>query len=62
MIQTILNCKNKRKKMNIIEIYNNTDNEHRQSMFYDYLIKKSDLKKSSCNQYANSHPNTPAIF
>jgi hypothetical protein len=48
--------------MNIIEIYNNTDNEHRQSMFYDYLIKKSDLKKSSCNQYANSHPKNNAVL
>lgn len=47
--------------MSLIEIYNNTDNTHRQGMFYEYL-KKSGLKESSCRQYAMTHPNNEAIL
>ncbi len=47
--------------MSLIEIYNNTDNAHRQEMFYEYL-KKSGLSESSYKQYAMSHPNNEAIL
>lgn len=47
--------------MNLIEIYNNTDNAHRQEMFYTYL-KKSGLKESSYRQYAMTHPQNEAIL
>ena len=46
--------------MSLIEIYNNTDNTHRQEMFYEYL-KKSGLKESSYRQYAMTHPNNEAV-
>ena len=47
--------------MSLIEIYNNTDNSHRQNMFYDYL-KKSGLKESSYKQYAMTHPKNEAVL
>lgn len=47
--------------MSLIEIYNNTDNAHRQEMFYEYL-KKSGLKESSYRQYALTHPKSEAIL
>lgn len=47
--------------MSLIEIYNNTDNAHRQKMFYEYL-KKSGLKESSYRQYALTHPKSEAIL
>jgi len=47
--------------MSLIEIYNNTDNAHRQEMFYEYL-KKSGLKESSYRQYAMTHPNNDAVL
>lgn len=47
--------------MSLIEIYNNTDNAHRQEMFYEYL-KKSGLKESSYRQYAMTHPKNEAIL
>ena len=47
--------------MSLIEIYNNTDNTHRQEMFYDYL-KKTGLSESSCRQYAKTHPSNEAIL
>lgn len=47
--------------MSLIEIYNNTDNTHRQEMFYEYL-KKSGLKESSYRQYAMTHPKNEAIL
>ena len=47
--------------MSLIEIYNNTDNAHRQEMFYEYL-KKSGLKESSYKQYAITHPKSEAIL
>ena len=46
--------------MSLIEIYNNTDNNHRQEMFYEYL-KKAGLKESSYRQYAMTHPKNDAI-
>lgn len=47
--------------MNLIEIYNNTDNTQRQKMFYEYL-KKIELKTSSCKQYAFTHPKNDVII
>lgn len=47
--------------MSLIEIYNNTDNNHRQDMFYEYL-KKSGLKESSYKQYAMTHPKNEAVL
>ena len=47
--------------MSLIEIYNNTDNNHRQEMFYEYL-KKSGLKESSYKQYAMTHPKNEAVL
>ena len=47
--------------MSLIEIYNNTDNTHRQELFYEYL-KKSGLKESSSKQYAMSHPRNEVIL
>lgn len=46
--------------MNLIEIYNNTDNTHRQQMFCDYL-KEIGLSESSYKQYAFTHPKNDAI-
>ncbi len=47
--------------MSLIETYNNTDNTHRQEMFYEYL-QKSGLKESSCKQYAYTHPKNEIIL
>lgn len=47
--------------MSLIGIYNNTDNAHRQNMFYEYL-KKSGLRESSYKQYALTHPKNEAIL
>lgn len=47
--------------MSLIEIYNNTDNTHRQEMFYEYL-KKSGLKESSYRQYAITHPKNETVL
>lgn len=47
--------------MSLIEIYNNTDNTHRQGMFYEYL-KKSGLKESSYRQYALTYPNNDTVL
>ncbi len=48
--------------MSLIEVYNNTDNNHRQAMFYEYLKKKVSLKESSSRQYAMTHPKNEAIL
>lgn len=47
--------------MSLIEIYNKTDNNHRQKMFYEFL-KKTGLKESSYKQYAITHPNNKAVL
>jgi len=47
--------------MSLIEIYNNTDNTHRQQMFYEFL-GTLDLKESSCKQYALTHPKNETIL
>ncbi len=47
--------------MSLIEIYNSTDNTHRQEMFYEYL-KKTGLKESSYKQYSMTHPKNETIL
>ena len=47
--------------MSLIEIYNNTDNDHRQQMFYEYL-QKTGLKESSYKQYAMTHSKNEVVL
>ena len=45
----------------LLNVYNNADNETRQNMFYDYLAKTG-LKESSCKQYAFTHPKDKSVL
>ena len=45
----------------LLKVYVNADDETRQKMFYDYLVKTG-LKDSSCKQYAYTHPKDKSVL
>ena len=46
---------------NLMQTYLDADNNIRQNMFYDYLVKTG-LSKSSCKQYAFTHPSDKNVI